>query len=273
MSIKNFVPTIWSARVLANLDKNLVFGSCVNRDYEGEIKEKGNTVKINRLGNITIKDYDGNNIAAPEDPTSEQVILLIDQQKYFNFSIKDVDKVQSNISLVDKYTGRAAYGMADIIDQHIASFVKDAGISVGSTSTPVTVTVANAYDSLVDLKVALNKNNVPKQGRFVVVPPEFIGFLEKDPRFTKETDVLKNGYTGKVAGFDVYESNNVVVAANKYSILAGSTMAITHAGQIVEVEAYRPENNFSDAVKGLYVYGTKVTEPKALCKFIVTFTA
>lgn len=93
--------------------------------------------------------------------------------------------------------------------------------------------------------------------------------LSKDPRFTKDFKVLENGVVdgADVAGFTLRMSNNVPVAANKYSIMAGTEMAISYAGQITEIEPYRPEKTFADAVKGLFVYGTKVIEPKALVNF------
>ena len=126
-----------------------------------------------------------------------------------------------------------------------------------------------------NLKVKFNKENVPSAGRFVVVPPEFLGLLEKDERFIKNYDatVLKNGVRGVVAGFDILESNNVPYVSDgaKYSLMAGTDMAIAYAGQIAKMEAVRPEASFSDACKGLYVYGAKVLEPAALAKLVCTF--
>lgn len=267
---QNFIPTIWSARLLANLDKNFVYPMCVNRDYEGEISGLGDSVKINLMGNVTISDYTGT-LADPEQISSTQQTLIIDQAKAFNFKVEDIEKVQANVNLIEKCMGRAAVAISDVIDQYLAAFTSQASIKVGSASTPIAVTVANAYDTLVDLKVALNKKNVPKEGRFVVVNPEFVGLLEKDPRFTKMDAVLSNGVVGKVAGFEIRESNNVPVSASKYSILAGTQQAITFAGQIAEIETYRPEKSFSDAVKGLYVYGAKVVEPNAICCLTATF--
>ena len=269
---QNFIPTLWSARLLANLDKQYVYPMCVNRDYEGEIKGLGDTVKVNRMGNVTVSDYTGT-LEDPEEISSEQVTLVIDKAKSFNFKVSDIEQVQANVSLIDKCMQRASVAIGDVLDQYLASFTKDAGIKVGNTSSPINITVANAYDQLVDLKVALNKANVPKEGRFVVVPPEYVGLLEKDDRFTKysDKDVLANGVVGRVAGFDIRESNNVPVTGGKYSILAGTEMAITFAGQISKIEAYRPEKSFSDAVKGLYVYGAKVFEPKAICNLTATF--
>lgn len=272
---QNFIPTLWSARLLANLDKTFVYPMCVNRDYEGEIKNLGDTVKINQIGDVTVGDYTGD-VGDPEELPSTQTTLTIDQAKYFNFKVSDIEKVQANVNLVDKAMERASVAIGDVIDQYIASFVKDAKITVGSASAPVALTTpAQAYDQLVDLKVALNKKNVPKMDRFVVVPPEFVGLLEKDDRFTKysDKDVLANGVVGKVAGFDVRESNNVPVKSGVYNILAGTSMAISYAGQIVKIENYRPEKSFSDAVKGLYVYGAKTVLPDAICNLTAKFTA
>lgn len=276
MSIANFIPQIWSARLLANLDKALVYANCVNRDYEGEIKQFGDTVKINQMGPVTIKDYSRTGetkgvIDDPQELTSTQQILVIDQAKYFNFKVDDVDKAQANVSLVDKGMNRAGYGIADVIDQYIAAFVKDAKIKVGSASAPIDIEVSNAYDQLVDLGVALDEKNVSKVGRFCVLPPWYVGMLVKDPRFTKEYKILENGLIegATVAGFELRQSNNVPVTAGKYSIMAGTDIAISYAGQVTETEAYRPEKSFADAMKGLFVFGAKVVQGDALCNFTV----
>ncbi|WP_282804270.1 P22 phage major capsid protein family protein [Clostridium tetani] len=265
MAVKNFIPQIWSARLLANLDKNFVYAGAVNRDYEGEIKKFGDTVKINQMGNVTVKDYKGT-IEDPEELTSNQTILTIDQAKYFNFKVDDVDKAQANVGLVDKGMARASVAIKDVIDQYIASFVKEAKIKMGSTGAPIDVTVSNAYDTLVDLGVKLDENNVPRAGRFAILPAFYLGLLAKDPRFTKEYKILENGVVegATVSGFELRMSNNVPVSAGKYNIMAGTDMAISFAGQITKIEAYRPEKSFSDACKGLYVYGAKVVQPDAL---------
>ncbi|MBU3098739.1 MULTISPECIES: P22 phage major capsid protein family protein [Clostridium] len=270
MSVKNFIPTVWSARLLANLDKAFVYPNAVNRDYEGEISQFGDTVKINQMGNVTVSDFTGV-LADPEELTSSQILLTIDQRKSFNFKVEDVDKAQSNVSLIDKGMTRASVAVADVLDQYLATFISQATIKVGTSAIPIAITISNAYDTLVDLGVALNKKNVSKTGRFVIVPPEFVGLLQKDPRFTLHPDVLVSGVSGVVANFEIRESNNVPVSAGKYSIMAGTTEAISFAGQVTEVEAYRPEKGFSDAIKGLYVYGCKVVQPDTMACLTATF--
>ena len=116
MSIQNFIPTIWSARLLNHLDKSHVYLNLLNRDYEGEIKNFGDIVKINQVGDVSIKDYTkGTDIDAPEDITGEQQELKIDQAKYFNFAVDDVDNAQTNPKLMDKAMQRAAYAITMLL--------------------------------------------------------------------------------------------------------------------------------------------------------------
>lgn len=276
MAVRNFVPQLWSARLLANLQNAHVFANLVNRDYEGEIKAGGDTVKINTIGRITIGDYTPNqDMKKAEDVTSTQTELKIDQFKYFNFQVDDVDKAQANVTLMDKYLAQAGYDMAQEIDMAIVEKAyPEAGNTVGSDDAPVTLSKENVYDTLVDMSVALDEKNVASNDRFIVIPAWAKGMVQKSPEFTSASalgdQVKTKGHIGEIAGFNVYVSANLPNedGAN-YKILAGHRMAITFAEQIVEVEAYRPELRFADAVKGLHVFGIGVVQPDAL----VTLTA
>jgi hypothetical protein len=272
MSVQNFIPTVWSAKLNESLKKSLVFGNVVNSDYQGDAKF-GNTVKINTIGAITIGDYDKTTgTGDPQELNSSQLSLLIDQQKFFNFKVEDIDAAQSNVNLLEGAMVEAGYGLADVADQYIASLYTEvaAGNTIGDDTTPIVPTKDNAYDYLVDLGVLLSESNVPKSDRFVVVPEFFYGLLQKDPRFTKNADIMATGYIGNVNGMQVYTSNNVAnTTGTKYKVMAGHRSAISFASQVDSVEAYRPEKGFSDAMKGLQVYGAKVIKPSALAVLTV----
>jgi hypothetical protein len=278
--INNFIPKVWSVKILKALEKFHIFGSsaCANREYEGEIQDKGSSVKINSIGDITIKDYSRNtDIDGAEELNDAGQELIIDQGKYFNFGVDDVDKVQANANVMAEAMSRAGYGLRDKVDIFVAAnhiYVPSANF-VGSDTSPIIPTKADAYDYLVDLGIKLDEANVPSEGRFAIVPPWFEGLLLKDSRFvaagTSKTDeVLRNGMIGRAAGFDIYKSNNTPnTAGTLYKVIAGHPMAYTFAEQIVKTEAYRPEKRFSDAVKGLHVYGGKLIRPS--CWAVGTF--
>lgn len=274
MSVDTFIPEVWAARLLENLRKAQVFtqAGIVNRDYEGDIENAGDTVRIQAIGAITIGSYTKNSdIAAPETLTDAETTLLIDQGKYFNFAVDDVDRRQIAVNLIDGAMREAAYGLSDVADQLIAGLYASAGSSVGTSGSPKTDlgTATNAYLHLVALAVELDEQNIPSNGRFVVVPPWYHGKLLQDDRFIKSgTDsaaaTLANGEVGTAAGFRILKSNNVSTDATTYRIMAGTSQAISYAEQINKVEAFRPERRFADAVKGLHLYGAKVIRPAAL---------
>jgi hypothetical protein len=282
-SIDNFIPQIWSARILEALRKALVYAqpTVVNRDYEGEISAAGDTVKINSIGDPTIFDYTKNtDMPSPETLDDSQKTLLIDAAKAFNFQVDDIDKAQQTPKVMDFSLGRAGYRMADVTDQYVAGKLVQANENVlYSLATPL-LPVPQAgptgcYEMLVDLSVLLDEANVPTDGRWVVIPPWIHGLLVKDQRFVSyaAVDVLYNRQVGEAAGFMVMTSNNVPQIAApagagddalRYGIIAGHQMGFSFADQINSVEAYRPQNRFGDAVKGLHLFGGAVIRPEAI---------
>lgn len=278
MSLNNFIPQIWSARLLENLNKSHVFVGLCNRNYEGEIKGYGDQVKINSIGRVTIGDYAKNtDINDPEVLTDAQRILMINQGKYFNFQIDDVDKAQQNPKVMNEAMKEASYALADTSDQYIASLYTEAleANTIGTDDAPTTFAAAtDAYNSLVKVSVILDEANVTKSGRWIVVPAWYHALLLMDNRFvqagTSTADsVLRNGEVGRAAGLNVYVSNNVAATGDVFKVMAGYEQTMSYAEQIVKVEAYRPEKRFSDAVKGLHVYGAKVVRPDTLAVMTV----
>lgn len=286
MAVTTFIPELWSARLLYALEKTHVATNLVNRDYEGQITNVGDTVHINSIGAITVKDYTRNtDMDAPEALTTSDQTLLIDQSKSFNFQVDDIDKTQSPGYLVDAAMGRAAYALADVADAFLLKTIA-AGVATGNTigaaSGPIALTKDNVYENIVKLRTKLDKSNVPNQGRTIVVPPEVYALLLMDDRFAKNEatagqDALLNGMVGRVAGFTVFMSNNVATGTGTdtgktayFEITAQVSTATTYAEQILNIEAYRIEKRFADGVKGLHVYGAKVTDGSQIAKLIAS---
>jgi P22 coat protein - gene protein 5. len=278
MSIDNFIPAVWSARILENLQKRLVYGAICNRDYEGEIREYGDRVKINSIGAVTIGDYVKNtDMGSPETLTGDQKELIIDQSKFFNFQVDDIDKAQQKPKVMVSATQNAGYGLADVADKFIAGLYTGSTNFIGSDGAPVVLTTPEqAYNYLVDLGVKLDESNTPTVGRWVVVPPWFEALLRLDKRFiasgnSGSDQAIYQGITGYASGFTIYKSNNVpsTDTATAFKIQAGFNGTLSFAAQITDVEAYRPEQRFADALKGLAVYGAKLVRPDTMAVLVV----
>jgi hypothetical protein len=276
MALTNLIPVIVAARLLANMHQVLVYGQpgIARRDYEGEIRDAGDQVKITSIGPVTVSDYTRNtNHGDPETLTDAAQTLLIDQSKMFNFQVDDIDEIQTKPEVLDEAGREAGYGLAKTQDTFLSSFytAAPAGNLIGSDATPTSiVTAAAAYDALVDLGVKLDEADVPDEDRWAVVPPWFMGLLDKDTRLIGSGSAqaegrLTNGFQGQLAGFNLMKSNRVPnTAGTKYKIQAGQGECLQLAEQIVKVKLYDPEKRFATAVKGLHVYGGKVIRPAKL---------
>lgn len=280
MSVANFIPEVWAAQLLSSLKKSLVFagpGVC-NRNYEGEIANMGDTVRITSITRPTVASYTKDSTTiTPETLTDANRTLSIDQAKYFAFEVDDIDAAQTNTNDLAKALFEATYGLRDVADQYIASLYTGAA-AANQIGTVSVTTAALAYTQIRKLRTLLNKANVPMEGRFCVVPAFFEGLLFEDDRFVRVdasgTDqALRNGIVARALGFDILMSNNApLVTGDDYAVIAGHPSAISFAEQIVKVEAYRPQDSFSDAVKGLHVYGAKLVRPDAIATVIASET-
>ena len=273
MAITNFIPEVWSAKLLLALRTAHVYaaGGVINREYEGEISDFGDTVHITSLVDPTIGDYTAHTDITVEDIDDLDMVLQITQSKYFAFEVDDIEKRQAKGNVLTAQAQAAAWKLRDVADRYVAGLMAT-GVAAENVIAESTITAADAYDVLVDLGTKLDESDVPTENRWAVITPKFHGLLQKDSRFIAAGDaqgagVRTNGRVGQAAGFSLRMSNNAPdgpgAGAGKL-IIAGSSIATTFAEQIAKTEAARRELRFADMVKGLHLYGGKVVRPTAL---------
>jgi len=287
MAYGSLAQTIWSARLDANLQKTLVYGALANRNYEGDAAN-ANIVAINTLGSVTTHPYNPTGSMPLDDISSTSQSLNLNQKYTFNVMIQDFTKVQSRVDLANGLMQEAAYAIGDRIDQFMAalpasaSYIENNVTSSDAASSAGTITIQqtvgnvaqfesssmpashSAASALARLGEILDKQNVPKQGRWVVVPAWFNALLNQDSKWNFQPSILANGLVqGQlVSGLQVYVSNNTPgTYATDNTIIASHPVCWTYASAIQSIEAYRPQGYFADAIKGLYVYGGLVTKP------------
>jgi hypothetical protein len=279
MAISNFQPEVWAAEILGNLHDALIYGALCNRDYEGDIAQAGDTVRITSFTDPSVTSYTKNTNITWALLTDSQQSLLVDQADYFAFTVDDVDRRQAMGGFVEESSRGAAYNMAAEIDTFVSGLMVTAADSGANDLGAVAIdgSSVRAYDDLlVPLRTTLSRDKCPMPGRWVVVPPEVYADLLKDDRFIRadaagSAEGLREGFVGRAAGFDIYESNTVPEpTASTYHVIAGHPWAMTFADQIREVEALRLENQFGDGIRGLQLYGGKVIRPTLLAMASVT---
>ena len=275
-SYSAFIPEIWSAKLNTMLEKDCVMLQCVNRNYEGEIKNQGDKVKIITPAAVTIETLADSSITYDElTPTSTD--LVIDQKKFFAFKINDVAQVQSNADIMEAHLTNAKNAIEEVQDAYLLSMHAnvDSNNIVGSDTAPVELSKTTIYEQFVNLAMKLKDSNAVKAGKrpWVVINPLVESYLLQSTEFIGANKVadetLREGAIGRIAGMDVLVSTNLTAVSSKYYILAGTNDAITFASQLAKIESLRDKDSFSDLVRGLYLYGAKTVQPKALAKMVV----
>lgn len=299
-----FIPEIWSGKLVEKFYAATVLSAISNTDYEGEIKNQGDKVKIRTKPTITIKDYRADGDLEVERPVGSIVELAIDQGKYFNLILDDVMEVQSDLNLMSMWADDASEQFKITVDTAVlkglvngatattnrgaAAGAISGDINLGVTSTgPLAVTAAPAsnkvdvLDMILRLGQVLDEQNIPETGRWLIVPT-WVATLIKKSELRQAylsgdaTTMLRNGRLGMVDRFTLYVSNLLPsgtaggLASGEYAVFAGHAHGLTFASQFTKMETLRSERTFGQLVRGLQVYGYKVVDGKALTQAIIT---
>jgi hypothetical protein len=282
MALSQFVPEIWSGRILSRLNNALVYRNVCTTEYEGEITNYGDVVKISEIGPISVNSYSATSTGAltVQQLSDAQKQLRIDQSKYFAFWLDDQDNAQTNPKVLREALDQGSWSLANDVDVYIASLYGQAGVAIGGTSaTGVDVTATNVMKYLSLAAQKLDERNTPQMGRWVVVPPWFQQkmTLANITLNTNNSDTMGSGYIGRTFyGFDVYVSNNTYHASgtDRAAIMFGYRGSIALATQIL-VTRQEPSGTvgFKTLVKSLLVYGAKVIRPNNLGILWADYTA
>ncbi len=266
MSIYNFIPTIWSEALFEELSKKYVAVANCTREFEGDIKEMGSKVKICGLDPVNVFQYIKNSdMTAPEILNDSATTLTIDRASAFNFIVDDIDRVQSMPSLMNAAMRNAADALANDADSYVYSLYTS--VSEDRILTNSAATAENIVDTLIKAREMLYDGNITDASDIVIeVSPAVASIILKAKLLYGTSDnakTLSNGYIGSIFGCKVHVSKNIVNDGS-YKCFVRTKRAIAFADQFTEINAYRPETRFADAVKGLHLYGAQIVYPKEL---------
>ncbi len=260
-----------------------------NTDYEGEIKNQGDSVIIRSVPDTTVVDHAIGQTVTYERPVSTAMTLLIDKGKRWAIELDDIVAAQTDLPLLTKFTDDAAMQLKISIEY---SFLQDstiysgmgaymtgatAGLKTGlfdlggaTVALAKTLTPTNVLDYIIDAGTVLDEALVPEVGRWMMIPPWVAGMIKKsdlkDASLTGDPkSPIRNGLIGSIDRFELYSSNLLYSpVATVYQILFGVPQAITMATQIVKTQHIpTPSDAFAERVRMLQVYGYKVIKPNA----------
>ncbi|MCK5020361.1 MAG: hypothetical protein KAS32_25210 [Candidatus Peribacteraceae bacterium] len=245
----SYVPTLYAKKVLFDFYKQTVFKEICNTNYEGDFKNMGDTINIRQAPVIATGTYHpgGGTALAYQVPLDDDITMNIDQSLYTAFKIDDVDKLQTDVDLLNMYTTDSAQRLSiatdtDVLSAAVLATGADAankGATAGLVSTdldfgtdalyattvgPLQITSSNtevaasntynATNMLVRAGQALDEQNIPQADRWVVAPAWFISKLKfsdlKAANITGDsTGVIRTGLVGEVNGMKIYQNNSL----------------------------------------------------------------
>lgn len=283
-----FAVTLWSPKITAYLKNLGAYADIVNHDYQGEIKNKGDRVNFFSKNGLTVRDYnpsaEGFSEITTEQPVGDKKTLVVDQQKYIAFELEDIDKVQSNVKIVDEWTQTMASSFADVKDAYIHGIaVAGAGNKLHNDSA-LTITKDNVWAEICAMQRVLTRNKALTKAGLdysgkrpaLVITPEFQEILLQSPNYFANAfgnEVLRKGQVGHIGIFDVFVDTNIATdgTSNKtQTIVALTSQGITYADQITETETYRSQKSFKDVVRSLMTYGAAVANANCIVTSKIT---
>nr|DAD87014.1 MAG TPA: Major capsid protein [Myoviridae sp. ctRRy11] len=285
MAYQNFIPTVWNEAIDRELERLCVFAEDCNRKYEGKVKEKGESVKILGVGKPTIKSIafkDKNkNIDDAEEIEDTSIIMQINQIRYFNYKVGDIDKAQAVGGVMEALQAETSEGLANEVDTYIAGMAnKEEAVKLYATAPKCVAGTAstgeiNVLKALRDARKYLTKNDVKQNTKIVAtVDADFEDlFVEAyTDKNTNNSDNLKNGAIGMYHKMLIKSSNNVATDKSGNSLIMVRTQrAIAYVKALTHTEAYRPEKGFADAVKGFILFDAKIVRPKEMVVINVNY--
>lgn len=273
-----------------------------NTDYEGEIKNQGDKVKIRTKPTITIKAYRADGTLEIERPVGSVVNLNIDKGQYFNEILDDVMDIQSDLNNMSMWADDAAEQMKIVIDTDVLAGIlgtasafnrgiaagKISGdINLGVSGTPVTVVARSPtvgqveiIDIILRLGQVLDEQNIPETGRWLVLPTWASAMIKQSELRQAylsgdAVSMLRNGRIGMIDRFTAYSSNLQPAGvaggllAGEWVFYAGHAHGLTFAAQVSKIETLRSEMTFGTLLRGLQIYGYGVIDSTALAQAIV----
>ena len=270
MSFDKFKPVVWASQLEEDLEKSLVFYENCNHQYEGLAKEPGDSVKILGIGRPSTRTWnDGklHDLDKPEEIQGVSMTLPIKHVTDFNFYVDDLDKRQAEggKGLLSQYMAEAKDVIAEQQDAFIAAFANDKNIAK-ETATEA-ISKDNILDFIDKAYLKLLKNDVKRTTDVTLtVSPQFTmilkrAYVELD---TDNSEMLRNGRVGRYSNIIIKESNQCLTDNTYEYFQLKTNKAISFVKPYLHLEPYRPEGNFSDAVKGYSLYDGKVTRPKEI---------
>lgn len=235
---------MWSKKMSLLLKKALVGRDICEVISEGELK-RYDTINRPYMADLSVTSYTPGTAVTIQNISTTNEQLSINQFKEVSIYIDDIENIQSFYNIMDTWTDRQTYLLADAVDQAIlaqytafnSTDLTNANLPGGSGAAgAITASTSNIQAVFTGLRKLMRAANVPMTGdTFIVLDPTEAELLERQfsaVGFSVADATLRNGLAGAAYGVQVYVSNNLTTASNVLHSIGGKKGSITLAMQM-----------------------------------------
>lgn len=298
MAYENFIGTVEAKKLLDERDKYLILADHCTREWEGEIKKKGDSVTIKGLGRPTIYRlngkgvYEANSVGAgsiagkgkdvihkgipdAEELTTSEITCPVDQIAVFNYLVGDIDAQQSSVKgIIEKARPKTAQDIASQQDEHVRDvIIANADCNAYESAITLTSGVAgsgqvNILDFVDEVIEKLRNNNVKdSEELFGECTPAFMRRLKVALRNidTNNSKIVRGRECTSYNGVNFFMANAMKKGSDEY-VFIRTKDSVAFFDPLTHIEAYRPQGGFSDALKGFNLFDAHVIDKDA-CRF------
>ncbi len=258
---RGFIPQLWSKKLNAKFYANTMLTEVSNTNWEGEIKNHGDTIRIRTAPSIAINDYKVGMNLVSQVPAPIHQDLQIDQGKYFAVQVNDVMEHQADLSLMNMFTDDAAKQLKIKIEEEVffqwfvtegahadnkggTAGARSDAYNLGTDTTPVLDTTAsNILNTILKMSSVLDEQNIPESDRWLIISPHERNLLMEtniaQAYFTGDSSsIVRTGKIGMLDRFTVYVSNLLPRGTTGKAMVSGNA-AVSGGGTLASAKVRR----------------------------------
>lgn len=291
MAINPAIATIISAKILENLNPSHVYADGCNKDYEGELKNKGDTLRITSFGRPTPADYTIGSTLTYERIRPAVTSFAVDQDSAWAIAEDEAERKLASAKAIDQLGRDGAWAFIDGSDQFLAfKMAADAAITTTGTQVGNGAGDDKAYDvieqMLLDIK---NTAGVQESDMHAFVPFWFMRAIRLDQRLTgfgtpDSRKTMRGEAVRELANVTIHETFNALNSAGTgvdtdgpvNTIIVCARRAVTWAelvppeGLVQVIPSEHNRDNYDVLMRGRYIYGAGSVYPQLIAKCNVT---
>lgn len=272
--MNNAMQTIWHKAYERALATITSLRNHCDFKYEKDSKDATKVIVLNAV-RPTVRNYVPGTAITRDAVSATKKEIDIDQFRYFNIGLDDIYKAQSVPGAMEATAKEGSLALSEEGDKYVASIVK-AGVEATTPTIASTTATAPTKTNAVDLvengfEILYSNNCKVSENYWLEICPKFHKVLRPAiiETLTNNVEMAKKGIVGKYGNANITIENLLpkgqTTAANDttYNFLR-TEHAVAFVEQINKVEAYRPQDSFEDALKGLYAFGAEVVRPEEI---------